>query len=140
MNEPHPDRPARASNHSAGRPTPADGTRPQIRALRAVKIAHTVVWVFFVACIAAIPVLAWRASYRLAALFIAIVAVEVLVIVLNDWHCPLTPIAARYTDDRRDNFDIYLPEWLARHNKTIFGTLYAVGVLFALVRWAQTAR
>jgi hypothetical protein len=34
------------------------------------------------------------------------VAIEVLVIVANDWHCPLTPIAARYTDDRRPNFDI----------------------------------
>jgi hypothetical protein len=29
-------------------------------------------------------------------------------------RCPLTGIAARYTDDRRDNFDIYLPPWLAR--------------------------
>jgi hypothetical protein len=23
--------------------------------------------------------------------------------------------------DRADNFDIYLPVWLARHNKVIFG-------------------
>ena len=140
MSDSDSDRSARASHRNAEPLTQAAPARSQIRALQAVKLVHTTVWVFFVACIAAIPVLAWRASYRLAALFIAIVAVEVFVIVLNDWHCPLTPIAARYTDDRRDNFDIYLPEWLARHNKTIFGTLYAVGVLFALVRWAQTAR
>jgi hypothetical protein len=36
---------------------------------------------------------------------------------LNGWRCPLTDVAARYTDDRRANFDIYLPEWLARYNE-----------------------
>ena len=45
--------------------------------------------------------------------------------------CPLTSIAARYTDDRRANFDIYLPEWLARHNKAVFGALYVAGILVA---------
>lgn len=46
-------------------------------------------------------------------------------------------MAARYTDDRRDNFDIYLPVWLARYNKLIFGPLYFVGVAFALARWIR---
>jgi hypothetical protein len=63
------------------------------------------------------------------------VFVEVLVLVFNRWRCPLTPIAARYTADRRDNFDIYLPEWLARHNKLIFGLLYSVGLLYTFARW-----
>ncbi|MBB1092471.1 hypothetical protein HUU61_14375 [Rhodopseudomonas palustris] len=40
-------------------------------------------------------------------------------------RCPLTAVAARYTDERADNFDIYLPIWLARHNRLIFGTLFA---------------
>jgi hypothetical protein len=44
-------------------------------------------------------------------------------------------VAARYTDDRRANFDIYLPEWLARHNQAIFGTLYVAGCALALARW-----
>jgi hypothetical protein len=54
------------------------------------------------------------------------------VLLFNRMRCPLTGVAARYTDDRRDNFDIYLPEWLARHNKTIFGTLYVAGVLLTV--------
>ncbi len=49
--------------------------------------------------------------------------------------CPLTPIAARYTNDRRPNFDIYLPERLARHNKSICGAVYVGGLLFTLARW-----
>jgi hypothetical protein len=50
-------------------------------------------------------------------------------------RCPLTGVAARYTDDRRDNFDIYLPLWLARYNKLIFGSLFAAGLLFTLACW-----
>jgi hypothetical protein len=62
------------------------------------------------------------------------VLLECLVLAANRMQCPLTTIAARYTDDRRDNFDIWLPEWLARHNKRIFGALFAAGVVFAMVR------
>jgi hypothetical protein len=43
-------------------------------------------------------------------------------------------IAARYTSDRSANFDIYLPRWIARYNKEIFGSLFAVGLSFTLVR------
>ncbi len=111
-----------------------------MRVLQVVKTIHTVVWAFFVACIAAIPVCAWRRAWGAAAALIGVVFVEVLVIVLNRWRCPLTPIAERYTEDRRDNFDIYLPEWLARHNKTVFGALYVAGVLFTLARWAGSPR
>jgi hypothetical protein len=47
----------------------------------------------------------------------------------------LTDLASGYTKERADNFDIYLPLWLARHNKTIFGTMFVVGELFVLGRW-----
>jgi hypothetical protein len=104
--------------------------------LVAVKIVHTVVWAFFVLCIAAIPVLASRGEYVAATWFVGIVFVEVLVIVLNRWRCPLTPVAARYTEDRRANFDIFLPEWLARHNKLIFGGLYLAGIVILILGWA----
>jgi hypothetical protein len=53
-------------------------------------------------------------------------------------RCPLTDVAARYIEDRRDNFDIYLPIWLARHNKLIFGTLFAMGMLYTLIAWVST--
>jgi len=35
----------------------------------------------------------------------------------------------------RDNFDIYLPLWLARRNKVVFGALYAFGLLTVAARW-----
>jgi hypothetical protein len=107
--------------------------------LTAIKLGHTAVWAFFVACILSIPLFTASSNFGLAALFTAIVACEVGVLVLNRMRCPLTGVAARYTDDRRANFDIYLPEWLARNNQQIFGTLYTVAVLFLLVRWLRLA-
>ena len=103
--------------------------------LRAIKLAHTAAWAFFVAAIAAIPLAAWHDRFGWALVAAVIVAGEVAILAFNGMKCPLTPIAARYTSDRRDNFDIYLPLLVARYNKEIFGTLYVAGVVFALVRW-----
>ena len=82
-----------------------------------------------------IPVATWVRRFDVAFVLIVTVLLEVLIILFNAWACPLTAVAARYTTDRRDNFDIYLPVWLARHNKTIFGGMFAGGVLFTIVRW-----
>jgi hypothetical protein len=105
--------------------------------LRLVKVAHTVIWALFAACIVAVPPLAWQGREREAIALILVVLVEVVVLLANGGHCPLTAIAARYTPDRRDNFDIYLPQWLARYNKLIFGSIYLFGVAVSLVRWVS---
>lgn len=105
--------------------------------LVAIKLLHTVVWAFFAACVVAIPVAALSGRIQMGALLASVVLAEVVVLALNRWTCPLTPIASRYTADRRDNFDIYLPEWLARHNKTIFGSLYALGLATLLYTWLR---
>lgn len=107
-------------------------------ALRNIRIVHTVVWAIFASSIVAIPVFAWRGQATLAWWLIAFVAIEVLVLLANRMRCPLTDVAARYTPDRRDNFDIYLPLWLARHNKQVFGTLYVAGVLYTAWKFALT--
>lgn len=101
--------------------------------LKIVKTVHTIAWALFAGCILAIPIASWRGEHQLAAWLAAIVAGEVVVLLLNHWSCPLTAVAARYTEDRRPNFDIYLPEWLAKHNKLIFGVLYLAGLVYALV-------
>ncbi len=85
--------------------------------LRAVKVVHTIAWAFFAGCILAIPVYSWRGDFGTAVVLIGIVFVEVFILLANHWRCPLTHVAARYTDNREDNFDIYLPLWLARYNK-----------------------
>jgi len=105
------------------------------RALRAVRLAHTVVWAFFAGSIVAIPVAAWARRFDVWLALVGIVLVEVLVLAMNGMTCPLTAVAARYTPERRDNFDIYLPLVAARYNKEIFGSLYVAGILCGLAAW-----
>jgi hypothetical protein len=104
-------------------------------ALRTIKLVHTVIWAFFAACILAMPVFAYAGNVSVALGLAAVVTIEVVILVFNRWRCPLTGVAGRYTDQRRDNFDIYLPVWLARYNKLIFGTLFVVGVLYTMMKW-----
>jgi hypothetical protein len=42
---------------------------------------------------------------------------------------PTLDLAAKFAAGRADNFDIYLPNVLAKHNKTILGVLEDVRVL-----------
>lgn len=104
-------------------------------ALQTIKLLHTLIWAFFAGCILAIPLLAHTGNLFVASTLVAVVALEVLVIVVNQGRCPLTDVAARHTADRQDNFDIYLPLWLARYNKLIFGALYLAGVSYTLLNW-----
>ncbi|NQD38592.1 hypothetical protein HPT27_16330 [Permianibacter sp. IMCC34836] len=103
--------------------------------LRAIKVIHTLVWAVFAGSILAIPVFTVRGDLGLAWGLIGLVFLEVIVLLVNRMRCPLTDVAARYTPQRQDNFDIYLPLWLARHNKTVFGGLYLAGVVFTV--WAS---
>ena len=105
------------------------------RNLRIVKVVHTIVWAIFAASIFAIPIFAWLDLYHYVVWLTVLVLIEIVVLAANGWQCPLTRVAARFTDKRQDNFDIYLPLWLARYNKLIFGSLFVVGQVFAVSRW-----
>ncbi len=103
--------------------------------LTAVKIAHTLIWLFFVTAIFyilysgisnKITITTWIA--------IGLIIAEGVVLVMFKMFCPLTLIARKYSDSEKDNFDIYLPNWLARYNKIIFTTIYLVGVIIVLIR------
>ena len=104
-------------------------------ALLVVKVAHTAIWTFFVACIFGAPIAAWLGNFRMAGILLGLVAIEALVLLFNRWACPLTAVAARYTAQREDNFDIYLPLWLAKNNKSIFTPLYVLGAAYVAFAW-----
>jgi hypothetical protein len=74
-------------------------------------------------------------SFDWAVLLTALILFECALLAANRGRCPLTDLAARFTSDRSAEFDIYLPRWLARHNKTLFGGLFAVNELIVLWRW-----
>lgn len=103
--------------------------------LTLIRVVHTFVWAFFVSLILALPVLGWFGHFFWAAVVIGLVLIEGLILLANRGHCPLTDMAAKHTEDRAANFDIYLPVWLARNNKLIFSTLFVGGVVVVLWRW-----
>jgi polyferredoxin len=105
------------------------------RRLQTVKLLHTMVWAVFAGCVVTMPWLTSQRKFGAAAVLATIVLGEVVVLWYHRWSCPLTAVAARYTDDRRANFDIYLPEWLARHNQRIFGSLYVIGVAYLVLSY-----
>jgi hypothetical protein len=107
--------------------------------LTAIKLLHTVIWAFLAASILALPVLAMLRRFRWAVILTMIVLLECGVLAVNGGRCPLTDLAARYTVDRGSNFDIYLPSWLAEHNKLIFGTLFVLSELIVVCRWRGSA-
>ncbi len=100
-----------------------------------VKFLHTLIWAFFVSVIGFILYAGIGNDLSIRVwIAIGLIIVEGIVLLLNEWKCPLTPIAARYTEHRGDNFDIFLPAWLARNNKIIFTLLYFISVVVVIYR------
>lgn len=103
--------------------------------LMAIKLLHTVIWAFLAASILVLPVAGVLGRFRWAAILSVIVLLECGLLAANGGRCPLSDLAARYTDERRSNIDICLPKWLAQHNKAIFGVIFVAGELIVVGCW-----
>ena len=106
--------------------------------LFSVKLLHTAIWAFFVTVI--LYVLYCGLADQITTytwIAIGLVIVEGLVLLVSGGRCPLTLIARNYSDSDRDNFDIFLPNWLARYNKLIFTSLYVIGLILVGYRLLQ---
>lgn len=105
------------------------------RKLLAIKLIHTLVWIFFVVIIFYV-VYSGVTNHITPFTWISIGLVigEGLVLLLFKMFCPLTLIARKYSDSEKENFDIFLPNWLAKYNKEIFTTIFLFGVILVLLR------
>ena len=94
-----------------------------------IKSIHTLIWIIFVVTIGFVLWSGISANISIYSwLGVGAVLIEVLVLAIFRGSCPLTKIARRYSNSKSDNFDIYLPAWLAKYNKQIFGTLFLIGL------------
>jgi uncharacterized BrkB/YihY/UPF0761 family membrane protein len=95
-----------------------------------IKILHTAIWVFFNGVI----------FYMLYAVIVnkidkwvwiclGLIVLEGLVLLVFNAVCPVTLVARKYSESQADNFDIYLPNWLAKNNKLIYTTIVVIAVL-----------
>ena len=102
------------------------------------RIIHTAIWLFFIAVLIhlAYAVIINKID-KLVWIGIALVIIEGIILLMFNKICPLTIIARRYSNSTKDNFDIYLPNWLARYNKLIYTTFFALilcGVLYRILQ------
>ena len=100
-----------------------------------VKTVHTVIWVFYNVVIFYMlyAVIVNRIDKWLWICF-GFVLLEGIILLVFKQVCPVTLIARKYSDSDKSNFDIYLPEWLARHNKLIYTIIVVVIVVMLLFR------
>jgi hypothetical protein len=100
-----------------------------------IKIIHTIIWTFF-------NVIFFYMAYAVIVnkidkyvwIGIALFLLEVIVLITFKNKCPLTIIARRYSNSTKDNFDIYLPNWLAKNNKIIYSVFLFVFICLLVYR------
>ena len=103
--------------------------------LLAIKLTHTLIWVVFVVVI--FYVLYSGVSDNVNSytwIGIGLVLGEGIVLLIFNKFCPLTLVARKYSNSQKDNFDIFLPNWLAKYNKLIFTTIFIFALLLVLIR------
>lgn len=106
-----------------------------LNALFWIKLLHTFIWTFFVIVIFYVLFSGITGKINTYTwVGIALVIGEGLVLLIFKMFCPLTILARKYSDSNKDNFDIFLPNWLAKNNKLIFTTLYLIGLVLVLAR------
>ncbi len=106
--------------------------------LRLIKWSHTLVWLFFNVVI----------FYMLYAVLVnkidkwlwigyGLFLLEGITLLVFKYYCPLTIVARKYSDSTAENFDIYLPVWLAKHNKLIYTSILFVIFIITIFRLLQ---
>lgn len=103
--------------------------------LLAIKLIHTMIWAFFVFVI--FYILYSGITDRVTTftwIGIGLIIGEGFVLLVFKMFCPLTLLARKYSDSQKENFDIFLPNWLAKHNKLIFTSIFIVGLLLVVAR------
>ena len=103
--------------------------------LQLLKLLHTLVWVFFNAVIfyMAFAVLTNRLDWRLWTCY-GLIVLEGLVLLTFRLFCPLTIWARKYSASTAANFDIWLPNWLAKYNKQIYTSIVVVITVVLVVK------
>lgn len=103
--------------------------------LTKIKFIHTGIWVFYNIVIGYLlyAVISGKID-RWMWICLGMIFMEALILVVFNKTCPITILARKYSNSSKDNFDIFLPEWLARNNKIIYSIIVGVSLLILMVR------
>lgn len=100
-----------------------------------IKTLHTLIWLFYNVVIFYLlfAVLTNRID-KWVWICIGLVCFEGVTLAINRLSCPLTGIAKKYSNSEKNNFDIYLPDWLAKYNKVIYTSIFVASLLILFYR------
>jgi len=100
-----------------------------------IKIIHTLIWIFFSVVIFYLLYAAITNKIdKWVWICIGLVIGEGLVLVAFKMFCPLTVLARKYSNSTKENFDIFLPNWLAKYNKLIYTTIFCISLIIVTYR------
>jgi len=105
----------------------------QSSVLTLIKGIHTLIWIFFNGVI--FYMLYAAIAHKLDRwLWIGygFILLEGLILLTFKSHCPLNLLARQYSNSTKDNFDIYLPSWLAKYTKLIYTTIFAIVIIITI--------
>ena len=112
------------------------GRRPL--ALTVIKVAHTLIFVSVLGCIAVVDWDGLRGrGGRRTAVAAAVTVIETAVFVSNNMVCPLTPLAESLGAGDGSVTDLYLPGWLSRRIPVLSGSAFSVGLLLHVRAWRR---
>ena len=99
-----------------------------VHILFGIAMTAGLVVLFYEVIVDEISILAW--------IGVALFLVEGVVLVTNDWKCPLTSYAERLGSTHGRVTDIFLPKWVADRFFHICGAIWAVALLLFAIRIA----
>ena len=103
--------------------------------LTIIKLIHMIIWLFF-------NVVIFYLFYAVIVnkidkwiwIGLGLFILEGIVLLIFKMKCPLTVVARRYSDSTKENFDIYLPNWLAKYTKLIYTSILLIVVAILVYR------
>lgn len=99
-----------------------------------IKLIHTLIWVFFnVVIFYLLYAVLTDTIDKWVWICLGLIVLETVTLIIFKRVCPVTMMARRYSGSTRHNFDIYLPEWLAKYNKQIYTII--VIIILLLLAW-----
>jgi hypothetical protein len=103
--------------------------------LTLVKTIHTIIWLFFnVVIFYLLYAVIVNKIDKWIWVCIGLIILEGIILIIFKKVCPVTLIARKYSTSQKDNFDIYLPNWLARYNKEIYSIIVLIAIVILVYR------
>ena len=98
-----------------------------------IKTIHTLIWIFFnIVIFYMLYAVLTNNLNKWLWIGYGLFVLEGITLLAFKFFCPLTILARKYSNSSKENFDIYLPNWLAKYNKLIYTSILGIIVILTI--------